>query len=229
MRLAILLLAIAFAVSPFFSDFNGFDPDLYPVPQENPPIQPAGWAFSIWGVIYLALIVHGLLGLRHERWQASRLPLAISLAVGVIWLPVAGGSPVWATILIWVMLIGAVAALLRDGGRGDLWSFDLPVGLYAGWLSAASFVSLALLGAGWGIGPGATGWAWIMLPLAVAFAAFVQWRVGVSPFYGIAVAWGLFGISARNLGPAPLLAAAAILGIVVVAGVIVATRSRKSA
>jgi len=50
--------ALAFAVAPFVSEgFNGFAPDQFPVPQDAPPIQPAGYAFSIWGVIYLWLIV----------------------------------------------------------------------------------------------------------------------------------------------------------------------------
>ena len=47
-----------FAASPFLSEgFNGFAPDQFPVPQDDPPVQPAGYAFSIWGVIYLWLIV----------------------------------------------------------------------------------------------------------------------------------------------------------------------------
>jgi len=51
---AILLFtaAIAFAISPFLVDgFNGFAPDQFPIPQIDPPAQPAGYAFSIWGLI----------------------------------------------------------------------------------------------------------------------------------------------------------------------------------
>lgn len=48
---------LAFAGSPFLSSgFNGFAADQFPVPQIGAPIQPAGYAFSIWGVIYLWLI-----------------------------------------------------------------------------------------------------------------------------------------------------------------------------
>ena len=57
--LAILVLtaAIAFAVSPLMvPGFNGFEPGQFPVPQEDPPAQPAGWAFSIWLLIYVWLI-----------------------------------------------------------------------------------------------------------------------------------------------------------------------------
>ena len=59
----VLIVAIAFAIAPFLSpEFVGFDPDKYPIPQRNPAVQPAGWAFSIWGPIYLWLIAHATLG-----------------------------------------------------------------------------------------------------------------------------------------------------------------------
>ena len=99
-RYLVLALAILFAVVPFFTSFDGFDPNLYPVPQEDPAIQPAGWAFSIWGVIYLVLIAHAGIGIVRGNgagWRESRAPLAISLAIGAAWLPIAQVSPVWAT------------------------------------------------------------------------------------------------------------------------------------
>ncbi len=152
----VLLASLTFAIAPFLSpDFGGFDPDRYPIPQENSPVQPAGWAFAIWGIIYLALIVHAIVGLTrhkwHSDWERGRLPLFISLAVGTSWLAVATVSPVWATILIVVMLICALTALYRMCNASPAWIATWPVALYAGWLSAASFVSLGLLLAGYGV------------------------------------------------------------------------------
>ena len=49
----VALAALAFAASPLLvPGFGGFDPNRFPVPQENPPVQPAGYAFAIWGLIY---------------------------------------------------------------------------------------------------------------------------------------------------------------------------------
>ena len=81
------LLAVSFAVSPFLVDgFAGFDPDQFPIRQENPPVQPAGYAFAIWSVIYGWLILGLGWGLvrapRDGQWHDMRLPLCISLAVG---------------------------------------------------------------------------------------------------------------------------------------------------
>lgn len=215
-----LLLSIAFAVSPFFvPSFSGFDPNQFPIPQDNPPAQPAGYAFSIWGLIYLWLIVglaYGLLRApRDAQWHDMRVPLCLSLAVGTTWLAVAVMSPVWAAVLIWVMLITALIALFVAPVEDPLWA-AAPVGLYAGWLSAASCVSLALLAAGYGYLDGETAAA-VFIGLAVVLGLIVQTALGRIPTYGIAVIWGLLGIVAANWGHTPLIAYMALGGSVIMA------------
>ena len=199
----IFLLAIAFAAAPLFSSFNGFDPGLYPVPQENPPVQPAGYAFAIWGLIYLSLIVHGAWGLLRRAydavWDRIRIPLALSLAAGIPWLAVAERSPIAATAMIWVMLLAALAALFRTTTATDRLLLAPPVAIYAGWLTAASSVSVGLLLAGHGV-TGEIAAAWIGLALAAAIASIVQLRLARAPEYGLAVGWALIAVAARNLG-----------------------------
>ncbi|HSM35553.1 MAG TPA: hypothetical protein VK837_04075 [Longimicrobiales bacterium] len=216
-----LLLAAAFAAAPFLTPgFGGYEPSQFPVPLEDPPVQPAGYAFSIWGPIYAWLVLSGAYGLWRRRddaeWDAARLPLILSLAVGVFWLAVAQRSPIWATVLIWVMLAGAIAALLRTPNR-DVWLLRAPVGLYAGWLTAASAVSLGLLAAGWAVPPfGPIGWAFAALAVAVVVAVpTLLSRPTLT--YGAAVAWGLAGVTVQNgldaLGIVSALAALAIVGV----------------
>ena len=129
-------------------------------------------------------------------WVSMRPPLALSLAVGAVWLPVAVRSPVWATVLIWVMLVTAIWALWR-APRSDAWAAAWPVGLYAGWLSAASCVALGLLLAGYGV-TGQLAAAWIMISAASVLAWAVQWTLGRAPTYGIAVIWALIAVSVQN-------------------------------
>ncbi len=150
----VLLAALAFAASPWFVDgFNGFAADQFPVPQEDPPVQPAGYAFAIWGLIYTLLVVGSAFGALKRSddpdWADMRPPLFVSLAIGTFWLPVAMVSPVWATLLIWIMLGGAVLSLFRVGDT-DRWFQQAPVAIYAGWLTAASAVSIGLLLGGYG-------------------------------------------------------------------------------
>lgn len=208
----VLIAAIAFAVAPFLSpEFGGFDPERYPIPQRNSAVQPAGWAFSIWGLIYLGLIIHATFGVfkynNDTAWDAGRLALLISLAVGTIWLPVALVSPIWATILIWVMLITSLASLYQSEGASPSWIARWPVALYAGWLSAASFVSIGLLLAGYGFVGEMTA-AIIALVLATAFSAFNGYRLKSWP-YGAAVTWGFTAIAIANIGESQIVTIAA--------------------
>lgn len=204
-----LLLSIAFAVSPFVvQDFNGFDPSQFPVPQDDPPVQPAGYAFAIWGVIYGWLVLGlawGLIKARQDgQWHDMRKPLCISLAVGTIWLAVAVVSPIWASVLIWVMLLSALAALFVAPVADQPWAI-WPVGLYAGWLSGASCVSLGLLAAGYGWLDETTAGI-VFVGLAIVIGGFVQGALGRAPTYGIAVIWALVAVVVANHDTTPIVA-----------------------
>ncbi len=217
LALLTLLLAIAFAVSPFVVlDFDGFDPNQFPVPQEDPPVQPAGYAFSIWGLIYLWLTLGMAWGMlrapRDGQWHDMRLPLCLSLAVGTVWLAVAVASPVWASVLIWVMLLSALAALFIAPRYDVVWA-AWPVGLYAGWLSAASCVSLGLLAAGYGVMDEVTA-AMVFVGLAIVLAVVVQSALRRVPTYGVAVIWALVAVVVENWGVTPPVAYLALGGAV---------------
>jgi hypothetical protein len=211
----VMAAALAFAAAPLVVPFQGFDPDLFPVPQTDPPIQPAGYAFAIWGPIYLWLLISAGFGLvaraGSPAWDASRWPIFVSLAVGALWLAVAQVSPLWATLLIWVMLLAALLALFRTP-RADRWLLRAPLALYAGWLTAASWVALGLLGAGYGIGPTEIGWALVGLTGAFVTALWVQRSQSWGPTYTVAVVWALLGVAVANAGEAWALAALALIG-----------------
>lgn len=200
--LLVLVAALAFAASPLLvPGFGGYDPSKFPVPIEDPPVLPAAYAFSLWGVIYLWLIVMAGFGLWQRAddpvWETTRLPMIVSLAIGTIWLPVALVSPIWATLLIWAMLGAALVAVLRTPGR-DFWFLRAPVGLYAGWLTAASCVSLGTLLTGYGIAPlGPDGWAIAVFCLALAITVAML-RARPSLTYGAAVVWALVAVFVRD-------------------------------
>ncbi len=212
----VLLAALAFGLSSFIiPDFGGFDADQFPIPQEDPPVQPAGYAFAIWAVIYLWLVAGAIYGLLWRAtapdWAEMRPYLALSLIVGAGWLPVAKLSAFAAAILIWVMLIPALIALFR-APLLDRWWARAPIGLYAGWLSAASFVAIGLCLAGWGV-MGEVQAAILCLVLAVGLAAYIQIAIEGVPEYGFAVVWALVAVAVNNLtGGAFLVAILALAG-----------------
>lgn len=198
----VLLTALAFGLSPLFSpDFRGYDATQFPVRLDAPAILPAGYAFGIWGLIYLWLVLHAGFGLWKRAddpaWDGVRAPLILSLAVGAVWLYVAVRDPVWASVLIVLMLAGALVALLRAPAVPDRWLLLAPLAIYAGWLSAATGVSLGVLLAGFGW-LSDTGAALVMLGVVLALAVTVQLRLGRAPEYALTVVWALVAVCARN-------------------------------
>ncbi|KMK66787.1 hypothetical protein [Puniceibacterium sp. IMCC21224] len=215
-----VIAAIAFATSPLLvPGFRGFTADQFPIPQVDAPVQPAGYAFAIWGLIYAWLIAGTGFGLLRRvadpDWAAMRPPLALSLLIGATWLPVAMMSPLWATLLIWIMLAAALLALFRCGDT-DRWWQQFPVAIYAGWLTVACAVSLGLLLAGFGLMT-QTPAALLALLLGLGVALVVQYRLHRAPEYGMTVIWALVGVIVANSQPLNIaVAGLATLGILAI-------------
>lgn len=219
----VLAAAVAFILFSYLApDFTGYRADQMPHAEARPPIQPAGFAFAIWGVIYLWLLLGAGFGLLQRAeaadWDAHRWPLIGAMVLGAGWLWVAVQSPLMATVIIWAMLVLALFALARAPER-DFWWARVPIGLFAGWLTAASFVSLGLVLAGYGVlGSGRIA-ALLLLPLAAAFAVAVYLRLAPGGAYPLAAGWGLLGIAAANVGIHVDVAVLAVVGLSVLAGI----------
>lgn len=199
----VLCASVAFAMSPVLSPgFSGFSPDQFPVPQVDPPIQPMGLTFAaIWTVIYAWLIAMALYGLLKRAddagWDAPRWPLFASLVIGAAWIPVANLSPIWATVLIWIMWATALAALLSAPARDRGW-LQAPLGLYAGWLTAAAPVGTAVLATGYGAAP--VTWIHAAFLLLASWIALAVARLAPRPVpvYLAALVWAVLGIVIDN-------------------------------
>lgn len=198
-RLSVLLLAIAFAASPLLSNgFGGFYRESFPVQVDRWPAQPAGWAFSIWGLIYLALILSAAWAVwrpaRMPGWGRAALPLGVSLFIGIFWIEAAMRSPLMATAMILPMAATAILAMLRAGPDWREWA---ATGLYAGWLTAASGVAVSVVLTGYGIAaPRVAAIALILVVLAAALSIAAT-RPHVWS-YRAGVAWALVGVIAAN-------------------------------
>lgn len=196
-----LIVTLAFAAGPFlFPDFDGFAPDRFPIPQTNPPLQPEPFAFGIWGLIYLWLIGSAIFGLWQRRddadWGEMRPALIMSLALGAAWLALAKENPLIATIMLWGMWATALSALFRAPERDKSWA-AWPLGLYAGWLSAAACLATSLVIAGYGL-LDRDMTAVLTLGLAIVLAAGFQLWLGRAPTFGLAVIWALVAIYMAN-------------------------------
>lgn len=201
--IAVVCGALAFAAgSAMSSGFGGFDPAAFPYPIETLPLTPEGYAFSIWGVIFIALILNAFYGLlkrdTNAGWDATRWPLFVTQAIGAAWIGIAQVSPVMATITIWIMLVGSLMALRAGLKTSETWWMHVPLALLAGWLTAASWVALTTTVVGFtALTPMVGSWIGLSGALVTAIAVL---RVMPQPAYAIAAIWALVGIIVANLG-----------------------------
>lgn len=198
----LLALTIAFLIAPAITPpFTGYQPGQMPVDVGRPLIQPAGYAFAIWGVIYLWLIAHAVFGLIWRRgdaaWAATRLPLMGAVALGSVWLAIATHWPIIATVSIVAMAGFALTAFLRAAPARDRWILIAPLAIFAGWLTAASLVSLGVVLAGYGVLTNEVS-ALAMLGLAGVLGLALQARQPTMAIYGATLVWALIAVYRVN-------------------------------
>lgn len=217
----LLCLAILFALTPLMlPSFDGYDPEDFPVQVLRPSVQPAGYAFSIWLVIYAGLILHAGYGLLQRAddpvWDRPRLALMVALVLGTTWIALAADQPVAATIVILMMLGIVLTAVLRTGRQDRLLLMPV-IALLAGWVTAAAGAAsgVTLAGLGW-LSDTVSAVVCILAVLVLAVA--MQLRLGRVPEYGAAVVWALIGIVVANWGLNAPVAWLALAGAVVVLG-----------
>jgi hypothetical protein len=220
--LLILLATLAFVAAPAVTpSFTGYDPGLFPVRIPRPSVQPAGYAFSIWGLIYFWLMVSATLGLARRddpAWARPFLPHLAALILGTLWLAIAPAYPITATLTIIAMAVCTWAAFLRADPAAGRWLQQAPLGLFAGWLTAAAAVSTGVLLSGYGW-LSDTGAALTMLTLTLGVAITLQSRRPAMPLYSAAVIWAALGIAVMNWVDNPTVALAALAGAALQTGI----------
>ncbi len=247
-RVALLGLAALQAVAPLVVTAVGGGAFTTADRAGEPAIVPAGYAFSIWGVIQVLSLAYAVWAFPDHRPSPAlrdRLagPLAVTFAGFGAWLVAAEVEPVWTTFAILAaMVAGLVVAVgralaaraeIRGWGRlgaGLFWSAS---GLYLGWTSIAVWLNLttALTASGAPLdGPaGVGGQLAVLLGVTATAVALVRWTRAL-PAYVAAVAWAYVGavVGAADAGQ-PVLAAAAGVGLAVVVAAATTTvrRSRR--
>lgn len=205
----------------------------------TPLIEPALYAFFIWGPIF------GL-SLAYALYQALPSRRADPLLRRIGWLTAAtfAATGLWSVFVPRQWLLAALGMLLvnlvclgaaylrvvasvrrRQSSRGERWLVALPIGLFLGWMTAANVVSLLselvradLLAAG-GTGEAVVGGALLLLGGAFAAAVVVAGKAGPaqgSVTYGATVLWALAGIVVQQSDASALTTGAAVVAIVLV-------------
>jgi len=204
-------------------------------------VTPAGFTFSIWGVIYVLLFGFILFQLlpRHRQdsfnSQVGYL-FILSSIFNIAWLFLWQYDYIVTSVpMILALLASLIAIYLRlHVGRsqvslGEKLSVRLPFSVYLGWITIASIAdaAAALVSLNWnGFGVSPIVWALLVIVVVLMITLTVLGtRRDVA--YGLVVVWALVGIAAGQGGHPDVVAAAeggAILAGIAVAVVALANR-----
>ena len=176
-------------------------------------VTPAGWAFAIWGLLFLGCGIFAF-------WQTLPAQKTNALLDRVGWYAVVALAMqgIWAiytqfanlTAISSIIILISLAALLvilrelsalrRRLTTGERWIAASIFGALAAWLTAASIVNISATLTYYGIGggfahpyPAAT-----IVLIGGTIAAFAVWRSRGNPWYAAVFCWALFGIAMRG-------------------------------
>jgi hypothetical protein len=184
----------------------------------NSLFTPAGYVFSIWGLIYLGLGAYTLYQalpsqranplLRRTGWW-----VALSSLANGVWIYFWHyGYYVLTLVTMLVLLASLIAIYLRlDNGKRrfspvEKWAVSVPFSIYLGWITVATIANAAALFSylGWDGSPlNPATWTVILLAVGVVLAGIVALtRSDIA--YLLVLVWAFAGISVRWTDLPPL-------------------------
>jgi hypothetical protein len=200
---------------------------------------PAGFTFSIWGVIYLLLLSYTI-GLTYYSIQRQQHPKAFILierintyflltcVLNMAWIVAWHYLQIELSVLIMLLFLSTLIqlflktrTLVLDLNFTQKFILQTPFIVYLGWISVATIANItALLVAykwtAWSIAPAY--WSAAMILIAIVLAVLMLRKFKVVEF-ALVVAWALWGIYNAQGPAAPILAklTAAGIGILITA------------
>lgn len=178
---------------------------------------PAGITFSIWGVIYLMLLLYVIYQFgffqdksdpyKEELFRTIGIYFAISSVLNTFWILA------WHYLFIevsLVLIIGVLICLIfinqhtksANIGLKDKFFIRLPFSIYFGWLTVATIanVTTLLVKLGWnGFGVGEDIWTIIILVVGLIIAVLTILK-NRDFFYGAVIIWAYIGIYIKHTG-----------------------------
>jgi len=183
---------------------------------------PAGYVFSIWGLIYIGIIAYliyqALPAQRNDaRMEAIAGPFVLSSVANIVWIFLWHYNAFPATLVAMLVLLASLIVIYLRLGTGrtrvstaETWAVRVPFSIYLGWITVATIanVTQVLYYLGWnGFGISPETWLTIMLAVAVVVAALMAWtRRDVA--YLLVLVWAFIGIALKHAAVPPVTTAA---------------------
>ena len=209
------------------------------------PVTPAGYAFGIWGLIYfasLALAIYQALPRELSRDVHRRTGwwIASGFFCSTIWVPIFGSRTIWLSQIVIVALVACLAMattrLTRLGeadSTTERWLLRMPVTLYLGWATLATFAGFGTTMRSLGM-PRQAGWVTVLsvgllLVAAAVCAAFIVRETAVAGF-AFTACWALLAVAVATYEtPVRVMALLALLAVMATLALQVRRSQRRTA
>ncbi len=196
------------------------------------PLMPATVAFSVWSLIYLALLalaVRQVLPGQRPRPvnRATGWWFAASAVLNGAWIVIFSQEQLILAQLVIVALLACLVVLLvrlarfPAQGTADRLLLHGPLAFYSGWVALATAVGAATTLTYVGAGPGPVTGAFLLLVAVLAVAAGTRRTVAALPFAATAL-WALLWITTR--APTPVAVVAVLGGAAVLTSAVLRSR-----
>lgn len=186
-------------------------------------VTPAGYAFSIWSLIYIGLIAFSIYQLRpsaSEKYSRIRTIYILSCVLNSAWIYFWQYDRIAVCLALIVLLAVSLFLINRflrtSRTTAEYWLVNGPFGVYFGWVTAAALVNFAVLLLSLNLQFTETTWTIIgVLILLTAALLGVLMRIRLANyFYPLAVAWALTAIAIKQSGINTAVVVACALGVV---------------
>ncbi len=193
-------------------------------------ITPAGFAFSIWGLIYVLIFLAILLPLfkKTEINIDSLVYISpifwISCIINIGWTLAFSYKIIWLSailiIILWVNILDILLKLnkIKEGKKGLI---DIAFGFYAGWLGIASLVNFVafLVSIDFGFFGNEKIFCTVCLALFIVFSTLLQ-KSHKNPVYNLSIIWAFYAILEKsnfdsNFDPMHLMLTAGMIMLVI--------------
>lgn len=194
---------------------------------------PAGFTFSIWGIIYLLLLTYNIAFTFYTIQQAQykkaysfieriNSQFLLTCFLNMAWILAWHYLQIELSVLIMLLFLMTLIQLflksqphLNDLTLAQTFLLHTPFMVYVGWISVATIANITALFVSykWGaFGISAVYWSTLMIAIAVLLAWFIMYQFKIVAF-GLVVVWALWGIYNGQGPEAPIIAKSSAAGI----------------
>lgn len=172
---------------------------------------PAGYAFSIWGLIYVVLGIWMVAATRSvmkfgKDESPSLSTFTSTNILNVVWLTLFHLRYIEASVAVIIMLLAATGLLYYSEHRTSAEPMrTIPVSIYFGWISVASVANVAHLIARYAsFSTPVNEISTVIVALAILVAGYALSRVENDLVYPLVIIWALVGVGVHLLDVSPM-------------------------